>query len=168
VWLFGHVNLFVGGGYALALSFANFGDMHAIVQGLATPVVWQVALTLAGLAISFLALVHGIRSLAPYLGAGADRVRRTVQLTLVPYLTMGIVAMTAGALNPDSPQLIVISAGASTFGGNAFLAWMPFWIRHAPPLEGEPLGIPRSPFFISLGIIALLVDYIALAPGLPR
>ena len=81
---------------------------------------------------------------------------------------MGVFAMTAGALNPDSPQLIVISAGASTFGGNAFLAWMPQWIRHAGPADGEPLGVPRSPFFISLGIIALPVDYIALAPGLPR
>ena len=64
-WLFGHVNLFVGGGYALALSFANFGDMHVIVHGLALPLVWQIALTLAGIAISFLALLHGIRSLAP-------------------------------------------------------------------------------------------------------
>jgi len=30
-WLFGHVSLFVAGGYAMALSFAPFGDMDAIV-----------------------------------------------------------------------------------------------------------------------------------------
>ncbi len=51
-WLFGHVNLFAGGGYALALSFAGFGDMQAIVNGLPAPVAWQVLLTLTGLAIS--------------------------------------------------------------------------------------------------------------------
>jgi hypothetical protein len=84
-WLFGHVSLFVAGGYGLALSFADFGDMHAIVRGLAAPVVWQIVLTLIGLAISFYALVHGVRRLMPFLGDGPDRVRRSVRLTIVPY-----------------------------------------------------------------------------------
>lgn len=41
LWLFGHVSLLVGGGYALALPFAGFGDMHEIVAGLSVPVAWQ-------------------------------------------------------------------------------------------------------------------------------
>ena len=167
-WLFGHVNLFVAGGYALALSFANFGDMHAIVRGLAAPGAWQIVLTLIGAAISFYALFHGVRSLMPFLGDQADRVRRCVLLTLVPYLTMAFVAITAGALNPDSPMLIVISAGASSLGGNAFLAWMPYWLRAGHVWQAEPLGVPRSPLVVGLAVGALLFDYIALAPGFPR
>lgn len=167
-WLFGHVNLFVAGGYAMALSFASFGDMHAIVRGLAAPLAWQIALTLVGVAVSFLTLLHAARTLVPFAGEGADRQRRAVQLTLVPYLTTGIVAVSAGALNPDSPMLIVISAGASSFGGNAFLAWLPAWICRFRGPQSEPLGLPRSPIAIGLGVAALLVDYIALAPGLPR
>ena len=167
-WLFGHVSLFVGGGYAMALSFAPFGDMHEIVRGLAAPLAWQIALTLVGVAVSLLTLFQAARALVPFVGEGADRQRRAIQLTLVPYLTMGIVAVTSGALNPDSPMLIVISAGASSFGGNAFIAWLPAWMRRFRGPQSEPLGLPRSPLAIGLGAAALLVDYIALAPGLPR
>ena len=167
-WLFGTVNLFAAGGYLMVLSFANFGDMHAIVRGLGAPLVWQVALTLAGVAVSIFALIHGARSLVPYLGEEPDRTRRSVHLTLVPYLTMGVVAMSAGALNPDDPLLIVISACFSSFGGNAWLAWMPAWTLHVHGPDEEPLGIPRSGLVIGVGIAALLFDYLALAPGLPR
>ena len=97
-WLFGHVSLFVGGGYAMALSFAPFGDMHEIVRGLAAPLAWQIALTLIGVAVSLLTLFHAARALVPFVGEGADRQRRAIQLTLVPYLTMGIVAVTSAAL----------------------------------------------------------------------
>lgn len=114
-----------------------------------------------------LTLLHAARTLVPFLGEGADRQRRAVGLTLIPYLTMGIIAVSAGALNPDSPMLIVISAGASSFGGNAFIAWIPAWMRRFHGLRGDPLGLPRSPIAIGFGVAALLVDYIALAPGLP-
>ena len=167
-WLFGHVNLFVAGGYAMALSFASFGDMDAIVRGLAAPLAWQLALTLAGVVVSLLTLLHAARTLVPFVGEGADRQRRAVQLTLIPYLTMGIIAVSAGALNPDSPMLIVISAGASSFGGNAFIAWIPAWMRRFHGPQSEPLGIPRNAIAIGLGVAVLLFDYIALAPGLPR
>lgn len=167
-WLFGHTNLFVGGGYALALSFAGYGDMHAIVNGLAFPLAWKIALTLAGIAISVVTLLHAARTLVPFVGEGDDRGRRAVHLTLTPYLAMGAVAVSAGALNPDSPLLIVISAGAASLGGTAWIAWIPAWIRRFHGPAAEPLGIPRSPVFIALGIVALLFDYVALAPGLPR
>ena len=167
-WLFGHVNLFVGGGYAMALSFASFGDMDAIVRGLAAPLAWRIALTLVGVVVSSLTLLHAARTLVPFVGEATDRQRRAAQLTLIPYLTMGFIAVSAGALNPDSPMLIVISAGASSFGGNAFLAWIPLWMRRFQGPQSESLGLARSPIAIGLGVVALLVDYIALAPGLPR
>jgi hypothetical protein len=51
-------------------------------------------------------------------------VPRARQLTLVPYLTAGVLSCAAGALNPVGPLLILISAGAASFGGNSGLAWM--------------------------------------------
>jgi len=167
-WLFGHVSLFVAGGYAMALSFAPYGDMNAIVRGLPAPLAWRIALTLVGVAISFGTLLHATRTLVPFVGGGPGRQRRAVVLTVVPYVTMGIVAVSAGALNPDSPMLIVLSAGASSFGGNAFMAWIPAWIRGFRGSPIEPIGLPRSPIAIALGSAALLGDYIALAPGVPR
>jgi hypothetical protein len=168
LWLFGHINLWIGAGYALALSFASFGDIQAIVAGLPMPLAFRVALTAAGLAVSIWTGAHAARTLMPFVGVGADRGSRAIRLTLVPYLTMGLVAVTAGALNPDSPMLIVISAGAASFGGNAFLAWLPQWMRRARGGDAEPIGIERSRSWIGVALVVLLFLYIGLAPGLPR
>lgn len=169
LWLFGHVSLFVGGGYAMALSFVHgFGDMDAIARGLPAEVLWRGGLTVAGLLISLATLRHAIRTLVPFAGEGSDRIRRVVRLSIVPYLTMGVVAMTAAAFNPDSPLLIVISAGFATFGGNAFIAWLPVWMRRVHGAPGEVIGVPRSRGWIAAAVATLLFLYIALAPGLPR
>lgn len=168
LWLFGHANLFVAGGYAMALSFASFGDMNAIVSGLPASLAWRIALTILGVAISASTLLHAARTLVPFAGEETDRQRRAVILTAVPYLTMGVIAVSAGSFNPDSPLLIVISAAASSFGGNAWIAWIPAWMRRFHGTEAQPLGLPRSFAAIALGFVALLVDFIALAPGLPR
>lgn len=169
LWLFGHVSVFIGGGYAMALSFVHgFGDMDAIARGLPAEVLWRSLLTLAGVLITLATLLHGVRTLSPFAGGGADRTRRAVRLTVVPYVTMGIVEMTAAAFNPDSPILIVISAGFATFGGNAGLAWMPRWMRLVRRPADTVIGVPRSRGWLAAGAGTLLFLYVALAPGLPR
>ena len=85
----------MGGGYLGALSFANYGDIQQIVAGLAFPLAWKIALTLAGVVISCLTLFHAARTLVPFVGERLDRMRRAITLTLVPYLTTGIAAVTA-------------------------------------------------------------------------
>ena len=127
LWLFGITNLLSFGGYLMGLSFAPFGDIELFATGLAAPFVWKLGLTIIGLAASFVALFFGINTLGPWLADPTDRRRRVLALTLVPYLTMGVLATSAGVLNPDSPMLILVSAGFASFGGNAFIAWMPAW-----------------------------------------
>jgi hypothetical protein len=66
-----------------------------------------------------------LRELRPFLGKDAKiRVRRARQLTATPYITAGVLACVAGALNPVGPLLILLSAAAASFGGNSGLAWM--------------------------------------------
>lgn len=116
LWLLGHVNLFIGGGYMIALSFAGFGDVDQFVEGLAYPTIWKVAFTLLGVLISFSALKHGVKTLDPFLGDDyAERRRRGRALTLIPYLLSGIVSVTAGLFNPVGMVLVAISAAASSF-----------------------------------------------------
>ncbi|HUY78985.1 MAG TPA: hypothetical protein VMV29_19585 [Ktedonobacterales bacterium] len=170
VWLLAHLNIFIPAGYLMALSFASFGDWNAFVQGLPDAFFWRLGLTALGVALSFAAQFSAVQGLDPFLGREIHmRRRRGFALTLAPYLVGGVVNTLAGALNPVSPQLILISAAAASFGGAAFLGWMGFWVYGAREHTPEtPLTPTRSMLWIGLGVIALLIYFLALGPGLPR
>ncbi len=169
-WLLGFSNILVGGGYLLALSFAGFGDVDVFVQGLPHRTLWQLGSTVIGVLLSFAGLFAGLRLLDPFLGwERAARRRRALGLALVPYFVIGLASIASGALNPTDPLLILISAGASSFGGNAFMAWLPLWVRpERPTTPREPLTIVRSWPWIMAGIVALAIRLIVLGPGVPR
>lgn len=67
---------------------------------------WRVGLAALGIVTYFFLFVPlSLRELRPFLGRDAKiRVRRARQLTLVPYLTAGVLACVAGALNPVGPH----------------------------------------------------------------
>jgi hypothetical protein len=123
-----------------------------------------------GAALSFATLFSAVEGLDPFLGREtARRKHRARTLTLTPYLVGSVVSTLAGMLNPVSPELILISAAAASFGGTAFLGWSGFWVRgpHAQTPE-TPLAPMRSRAWIVLGALALLVYVLVLGPGLPR
>ncbi len=170
LWLLGFSNFLVAWGYLLALSFVGFGDVHDFMAGLPLKPLWQMVSTAIGVAASIVVLRIAARLLDPFLGweQGA-RQRRAQTLALVPYFAIGISAVIAGALNPTSPVLILISAAASSFGGNAFMAWLPLWIHaEGPTTPRAPLVVGRSWPWIGAGIVALLLRVVVLGPGLPR
>jgi len=94
--------------------------------------------------------------LLPFLGNDAKiRVRRARQLTVTPYLTAGVLACVAGALNPVSPLLILISAAAASFGGNSGLAWMSNLLQgpRIPSSEFQMPEIERSRGWIIAAVV---------------
>lgn len=125
-WLLMTFNLFEAGGYFLFSGIGNIGDWTAVVAGWQPNWTWRVGLvTLGTITYFFLFVPLCLRELRPFMGNDANiRVRRAHQLTVVPYLTSGILSSVAGALNPVSPLLILISAAAASFGGHSGLAWM--------------------------------------------
>jgi len=175
LWLFGHVNLFVAGGYLMALSFAPFGDWHDFTQGLERPILWRAALTLLGVLVSLATFGHAAHTLNTFTGRDPKtRPSRARRLTLVPYL-IGSAAHTLAALfNPAGPEYVLISAAASSFGGTACLAFSgfpppgPSSGRDAPAPAPAPLLLPRSAGWLALGAGALILDVFVLGPGLPR
>ncbi len=170
LWLLAHLNFFIPAGYMMALSFAPFGDWNAFVQGLPGQLLWRIGLTTVGAAISFATIVSAARGLDVFLGRDPrTRARRAVALTLAPYLVGGVVNTLAGALNPDSPLLILISAAAASFGGTAFLVWTSAFVR-APraTTPAAPLTPTHSTLWLMLGVIGLLVYFLVLGPGIPR
>jgi hypothetical protein len=143
-WLMMTFNLFEAGGYFLFSGVGNIGDWAAVVVGWQPAWAWRVALAALGAVLYFVLFVPlCVRELRPFLVPDATiRVRRARQLTLVPYLTSGILACAAGALNPVGPLLILISAAAASFGGHSGLAWMSS-LLHGPRIPRSKLQMPE-------------------------
>ena len=68
------------------------------------------------------AIVLGLRTLNPLVGDGPDRIQRARTLCIVPVsCVVGALDVAAGALNPVSPLLVLISGAAAAFGGVSVL-----------------------------------------------
>ncbi len=145
-WLLMAFNLFGAGGYFLFSGIGNIGDWAAVVAGWQPAWAWRVGLTALGAVTYFVLFVPlCVRELRPFLGSDPMiRVRRARQLTVTPYLTAGILACIAGALNPVGPILILISAAAASFGGNSALAWMWSLLNGARASPAAKCRCPRS------------------------
>jgi hypothetical protein len=119
-WLLMTFNLFDAGGYFLFSGIGNFGDWAAVVAGWQPAWAWRVGLIVLGVVTYFFWFVPlCLRELRPLLGSEAQiRVRRARRLTLTSYFTAGVLSCVAGALNPEGPLLILVSAAAASFGGH--------------------------------------------------
>jgi hypothetical protein len=144
LWLLMTFNLFDAGGYFLFSGIGNFGDWAMVVAGWPPPWAWRVGLIALGTVTYFLLFVPlCVRELGPFLGNDAKiRVQRARQLTVVPYLTGGVLSCAAGALNPLGPILILVSAAAASFGGHSGMAWM--WaLLHDPRIRSGESQMPE-------------------------
>jgi hypothetical protein len=168
-WLLMTFNLFSVGGYFLFSGIGNIGDWAAVVAGRQPAWAWRVGLAALGIVTYFFLFVPlSLRELRPFLGKdGKIRVRRARQLTLVPYLTVGVLSCAAGALNPVGPLLILISAAAASFGGNSGLAWM--WnllYGHRIPSSGFQMPeIERRRGWIIAAVVLTIGFIMGLGPG---
>ena len=169
LWLLMTFNLFDAGGYFLFSGIGNIGDWAMVVAGWQPAWVWRVSLTALGIVTYFFLFVpFSLHELSPFLGKDTKiRVRRARQLTVVPYLTGGVLACIAGAFNPVGAMLILISAAASSFGGHSGLAWMWTLLRNPrpPSSESQMPEIERSRGWI-IAAALLAIGFIAgLGPG---
>jgi len=169
LWLLGTLDLFQATGYWLFSGVAGIGDWVVVVRGLEPAWLWRGLLAVTGAAAYWAAIVFSLRRLAPFVGAAAERIPRARTLTLLPYLTGGILYVVAGLLNPLSFALVLISAAAASFGGASGLAWMFTLFRHDqryPPSAEPPLEIARHPVWIAAGGAVTLLFVLVLGPGI--
>lgn len=168
-WLLMTFNLLDAGGYFLFSGIGNFGDWAAVVAGWQPAWAWRVGLIVLGTITYFLLFVPlCLRELRPFLRKDAViRVRRARELTLVPYLTAGILSCAAGALNPVGPLLILVSAAASSFGGHSGLAWM-WTLLYAPRIPSSEVQMPeieRNRGWVIAAVLLAIVFIAGLGPG---
>ena len=168
-WQLMTFNLFDAGGYFLFSGVGNIGDWAAVVAGWHPAWAWRVGLIALGTVTYFLLFVPlCLRELRPFLGKDpVVRVQRARQITLRPYLTTGILACIAGALNPVGPLLILVSAAAASFGGKSGLAWMWMLLRgtRIPNSELQMPEIQSSWGWMAVAIILAIVFIALLGPG---
>jgi hypothetical protein len=169
VWLLMTFNLFQAGGYFLFSGIGNIGDWASVVAGWQPAWAWRVGLVVLGTVTYFFLFVPlCVLELRPFLGIDRQMpVRRARRLTLVPYLAGGILNCRAGALNPVTPLLILISAAAGSFGGHSGLTWM-WTLLHGPRIPSSELQMPeveRSPGWVIAAVVLAIVFVAGLGPG---
>lgn len=168
LWLFMTLNLLQAAGYWMFSGVANIGDWAHLVAGLEPLWLYRAILAIVGGAGYWGAIVLGLRTLNPMVGNGPDRIQRARTLCLIPYLAGGGLYVAAGAFNPVSPLLVLISAAAASFGGVSAFAWMTELLRGPgyPAASGAPLAIDRSLGWIAVAATTALVFVTILGPGL--
>jgi hypothetical protein len=168
-WLLMTFNLFDAGGYFQFSGIGNFGDWAAVVAGWQPPWAWRIGLVALGTVTYFLLFVPlCLRELRPFIGKDAElRVRRARQITVVPYLTSGVLSCAAGALNPVGPLLILVSAAAASFGGHSGMAWMWTLLQgpRIPSSEWQMPELERDRAWIVAAVVLAIVFIAGMGPG---
>jgi hypothetical protein len=168
-WQLMTFNLFDAGGYFLFSGVGNFGDWADVVAGWHPAWAWRVGLIALGVVTYFLLFVPlCLRELLPFVGKDpVARVPRARRMTVVPYVTTGILSCVAGALNAVGPLLILLSAAAASFGGKSGLAWMWTLLRgtRIPSSRFQMAEIQRSWGWIAVAILLAIVFIAVLGSG---
>jgi hypothetical protein len=169
LWLFVAVNLFAGLGYFFFSGMTNIGDWAVVIAGSKHAVFWRILMAVLGW-LAYLASVWWLmRKLSPIVGSQLpDRYRLANWLCLVPFFGGALLYVAAGALNPASKALLLISAVAGSLGGASGLAWGPQLLRGKPAAapDQQPRPIPRSWPWIVSGAIVTAAFIAILGPGI--
>ncbi len=165
VWALMTLNLLGGAGYFLFSGIGGIGDWADVIRGLQPVWLWRTLLTVIGAVLYPLVAWLSVRELAPFLhGTASERRAQARRLTLVLYFTVGILYCIAGLFNPVGMILVLISAAASSFGGQSALAWMWQMAGGVTP-RGEPGSLKRSWTWIAAALVISVLFIAVLGPG---
>ncbi len=157
-WLVATTKGFVAAGYFLFSGVSGLGDLGPGEDGgigpLAAPLVWRIVLTLVGAVAYWRLAVFASRRLNDMLGTSPET--RTDRRTIahVYYLAMGIAAVIVGLFNPVGLFVLLASAAASTFGGNAGLISIGFAVPKCGERSGFAVG--RHWSIVIAGLVATI------------
>lgn len=169
LWHFATVNLMTAAGYVLFSGMAGIGDLGTSQYGVfyqAQPEwIYRVGLAVLGLAGYYWVIRVSIRKMDDFIGGeGRERVNRAQTLSLVSYLTGGLVAALIGLLNPYGLVIVLVSSVASSMGGTSGLAWMMQLLDRKKNTGDAPFTMERSWGWIALSVTFLLAYTIVFGP----
>lgn len=125
LWLFMVFNLLASSGYVAFSGATDFGDAAVLIRGLEPFLVWRGALFLLGAALYYGSMWAAAFELRRFAGSDNEGARLN-RLVWIPYLTAGVLACCAGALNTTMPPGLALKlAVASSFGAGLGMLRLP-------------------------------------------
>ena len=159
LWLLMTINLLQVGGYFLFSGVGNFGDWADVIHGLAPAWLWRTGLIVLGAASYVLVVWLALLELRRFLGEPDWRRGGAKDLTIVPYITGGLLYTVAGMFNPVGLILVGLSAAAASFGGTSGMAWMTQYLgsKFVPRITSQPVALQPSRGWIVAAIITAAI-----------
>ncbi|MEO8336838.1 MAG: hypothetical protein ABI664_17780 [bacterium] len=167
LWLTWVTKAFVAAGYFCFSGATGAGDLGPGVGGgigpLPSPYLWRAVELAVGIAAYVLLVRAAIRTLTAMLGdaAATGRARRVIAHGY--YATIGVSAVLVGLLNPIGIFITIMSAAASSFGGNAGMISIGFAVPRGPTTK--PFVIGRSWAIIAVGVVVFVGFALILGPS---
>jgi hypothetical protein len=164
VWL---GKAFVAAGYFCFSGLTGVGDLSVAPGGglapLPMPWAWQAGFLIGGALLYWRLIVAGISGLNAMIGTGPETRTARRRIAHGYYWTIGVVAVLVGLLNPLGLFITVLSAAASTFGGNAGLISIGFAGQASG--DARDFAVARSWAVLGLGVVVSLGFALVLGPS---
>jgi hypothetical protein len=157
LWLIWVTKAFVAAGYFCFSGATGVGDLGPGAGGgigpLPLPYLWRIAELAIGVVTYVLLVRAAIRTLTAMLGDSAmtGTTRRVIAHGY--YATIGVAAVLVGLLNPIGIFITIMSAAASSFGGNAGMVSVGFAVPGGPTTK--PFVIRRNWAIVAIGAVVL-------------
>lgn len=167
LWLIWVTKAFVAAGYFCFSGATGVGDLGPGAGGgigpLPLPYLWRAAELAVGIVVYVLLVRAAIRTLTAMLGDSAmtGPARRVIAHGY--YATIGVAAVLVGLLNPIGIFITIMSAAASSFGGNAGMVSVGFAVPGGPTTK--PFIIRRNWAIVVAGAVLLIAFALLLGPS---
>jgi hypothetical protein len=168
-WLVGTISLLQAAGYLVFSGITGLGDFgtsrDGVVYQLTPAWLWRGGLTVVGVLAYALAISLSLKRVDEMIGgSGIERIRRAQRLSLLSYITGGVVSIVIGSLNPHGLVIVLSSAAASSLGGTSALAWMMHLLNRTKQAAGPPLRLERHWIWVISAVVVTLVYALVFGP----
>lgn len=169
MWHFATVNLMIAAGYMLFSGVAGIGDLgsgqYGVFYQFQPEWVYRVVLSIIGLASYYWVIRVSIQKMDSFIGGeGLERVNRAQMISLVSYLTGGLVAVLIGLLNPYGLFIVLAASVASSMGGTSGLAWMMQLLDRKKNTGDSPFTMDRNWRWIISSVVFVIAYAIIVGP----
>jgi hypothetical protein len=165
LWLYMVFDLLISSSYVAFSGLTDFGDGAVAIAGLSPHWLWRTVLVVFGAVLYYLSMWAAAVELARIIDRDGDK--RLNRFLWIPYLTAGVVACCAGAMNKTmAPGTAIGLAALSSFGSGFGVVRVPdLQRREVVKTAGVGAYVARSLPWVAAALVAGAVFVFILGPG---